>query len=226
MSESRATDQRPPAETRTRAFYDRISRRYDAVAEIWEHNSREQGVQALAVTRGETVLEIGYGTGHALEQLARTGAKVTGIDLSEGMRSVARQRLVEAGLDADVRLDLGDARVLPYQEGHFDAAFMSFTLELFDDEDLPRVLNEASRVLRAGGRLGIVALAEKDPPGLMAEIYTWLHEHFPHLVDCRPIDAVGALRAAGFRIRETTGMAILRLPVISVVAIKPDGAWY
>ncbi len=209
-----------------RAFYDRISKRYDTLAEAWEHSSRQQGVEALAVARGETVLEIGYGTGHALEQFAQAGAKVFGIDLSDGMRSVARQRLVEAGLVHAVRLDLGDARALPYEEGRFDAAFMSFTAELFEPEDLARVLGEAFRVLRSGGRLGLVALAEKDPPNLMSEIYSWLHEHFPHLVDCRPIDAVGTLRAAGFRIRETTGMSILRLPVISVVAMKPDGAWY
>ncbi len=225
MNDSRSISS-PPADDRTRAFYDRISRRYDALAEAWEHTSRHQGIEALAVARGETVLEIGYGTGHALQQLAGAGVKVVGIELSEGMRSVARQRLAEAGLDADVRLDLGDARALPYEDGHFDAAFMSFTLELFDREDVAKVLGEASRVLRAGGRLGIVALAEKDPPNLMTEIYNWLHEHFPHLVDCRPIDAVKALRAAGFRIRETTGMSILGLPVISVIAIKPDGAWY
>ncbi len=209
-----------------RVAYDRLSRRYDGVAEAWEHTSRRQGVEALDVSRGEKVLEIGYGTGHALEQLAGPGVRVCGIDLSEGMRAVARQRLVEAGLDNNVRLDLGDARALPYEEGHFDAAFMSFTLEHFGREDVPGTLGEASRVLRAGGRLGIVALAETDPPALMTEIYTRLHERCPHLVDCCPIDVVGALRAAGFRIRETTGMSVGGLPVISVVAIKPDGAWY
>ncbi len=220
------TDEPSAADNPTRDFYDRISRRYDAVAEAWEHTARQQGIEALALAQGESVLEIGYGTGHALEQFARAGAKVVGIELSEGMRSVARQRLVKAGLEQRVRLDLGDARSLPYEDGRFDTAFMSFTVELFDSQDRHRVLGEASRVLRAGGRLGIVALAEADPPGLMSQIYTWLHEHFPHLVDCRPIDAVGALRAAGFRIRETTGMSIMRLPVISVIAMKPDGAWY
>ncbi len=225
MNESRPISS-PPAEDPTRSFYDRISRRYDALAEAWEHTSRQQGVEALAIARGEAVLEIGYGTGLALEQLAATGVKAAGIDLSEGMRSVARQRLESAGLAHRVRLELGDARALPFDEGYFDAAFMSFTLELFSTEDVPKVLGEASRVLRAGGRLGIVALAEADPPDLMTEIYDWLHEHFPHLVDCRPIDVVGALRAAGFRIRETTGMTANRLPVLSVVAIKPDGAWY
>lgn len=213
-------------ENPTRSFYDRISKRYDVVAEPWEHAARQQGIEALAVARGETVLEIGYGTGRALEQFARTGARTVGIDLSEGMRSVAHKRLEKARLDKYVRLDLGDARALPYEEGRFDTAFMCFTLELFDEQDIPKVLGEACRVLRAGGRLGIVALAEADPPNLMVGIYKWLHQHFPHLVDCQPIDAVGALVAAGFRIRETTGMTIWRLPVISAVAIKPDGAWY
>ncbi len=214
------------ADDPTRTFYDRLSGRYDAIAEVWEHSCREKGVEALAVAKGESVLEIGYGTGRALEQFAGAGAKVVGLELSDGMRSVAKRRLAQAGLEEQVRLDLGDARALPYEDGRFDAAFMSFTLELFKPEDVAKVLKETSRVMRAGGRLGIVALAEKDPPDLMVEIYKWLHERFPHLVDCRPIDAVGALRAAGFRIRETTGLSIWRLPVAVVLAIKPDGAWY
>ncbi len=210
-------------ENPTRAFYDRISGRYDALADAWEHTSREKGVLALAVGRGERVLEIGYGTGHALVQLARAEAEVVGIDLSEGMRSVARQRLAEAGCEGSVQLDVGDARALPYEESRFDAVFMSFTLELFDAEEIPRVLAEARRVLRAGGRLAIVSLAEKDRPGFVTELYKWLHEHFPHLVDCRPIDVVAHLRAAGFRIREKIGMSVWGLPVTSVVAVKPDG---
>ncbi len=214
------------AEDPRRAFYDRISKRYDSLAEAWERDSRRQGVEALAVAKGEEVLEIGYGTGHALVRFAEAGARVVGIELSEGMRSQARQRLEQKALAGGLSLELGDARALPYQDGRFDALFMSFTLEQFSAQDIPRVLAEASRVLRAGGRLGIVTLAEKNPPNLMTEVYNWLHEHFPHLVDCHPIDAVGLLRAAGFRIREATGMSILGLPVMSVVAIKPDGAWY
>ncbi|MCP3964615.1 MAG: methyltransferase domain-containing protein [bacterium] len=213
-------------ENPTRAFYDRLSKRYDALADAWEHGSREKGVEALAIGPGEEVLEIGYGTGHALEQLARAKARVVGIELSEGMRSVAAGRIAGSGLEARIQMDLGDARALPYEDDRFDAVFMSFTLELFADAEIQQVLSEAKRVLRAGGKLGIVALAEKHPPNLMSEIYVWLHEHFPHLVDCRPIDTVGHLRRAGFRIRETLVMSIWSLPVVSVVAMKPDGAWY
>ena len=219
-------DEQTATENPTRAFYDRISKRYDIIADAWEHTSRKKGVEALAVGRGEAVLEIGYGTGHALVQLAHAGAEVVGIDLSEGMRSVARERIAREGLDASVRMDVGDGRTLPYEDGRFDAAFMSYTLELFDPQEIPGVLTEVSRVLRAGGRLGVVALAEKDHPGFMSELYKWLHEHFPHLVDCRPIDAIGHLRRADFRIRETIGMSIWGLPVVAVLAIKPDGAFF
>ncbi len=214
------------AEDQTRTFYDRLSTRYAAVAATWEHAARQRGIEALAVATGETVLEVGYGTGHALTQLAQAKAAVSGLDLSKGMRSVARQRLAEAGLDRDVRLDLGDARSLPYKEGRFDAAFMSFTLELFDSDDLPKVLAEANRVLRAGGRLGVVAMAQKDPPDLMNEVYQQLYQQLPHLAGCQPIDAFGALRAAGFQIREAIGMHAERLPLISIIGIKPNEAWY
>ncbi len=220
------TDRQSAADDATRSFYDRVSERYDAVAEDWEHASRQQGLKALAVTGEESVLEIGYGTGHALARLAQAAPEVVGLDISDGMRSVARRRLVETGLDGNVGLDLGDARVLPYQKGRFDAVFMSYTLELFDPVDIVQVLAEASRVLRAGGRLGIVALAQTDPPSLMDEIYQRFHDRLRHYAGCQPIDAFGALRAAGFQIREATGMTVRRLPLISMIGIKPDGAWY
>ena len=94
------------------------------------------------------------GTGHSLAQLAdAVGAegKVFGIDLSEGMRARARERL----------LSCGDATRLSYPDGSIDAVFMSFTLELFDTPEIPQVLAECKRVLRAGGRIGVVAITKE-----------------------------------------------------------------
>jgi hypothetical protein len=54
----------------TRKFYDRISNVYDALADANEHTARKKGLALLAVQRGESVLEIGFGTGHSLVALA------------------------------------------------------------------------------------------------------------------------------------------------------------
>ena len=72
----------------TKALYDKISKVYDLLSETTEGPVREAGLQMLAPQPGETVLEIGYGTGHALVWLARAvgpSGKVHGIDLSDGM---------------------------------------------------------------------------------------------------------------------------------------------
>ena len=74
----------------TRAFYDKISGVYDLLAEHSEGPVRQTGLDRLALARGERVLEIGYGTGHCLVQIAKAvgpEGKVFGIDLSEGMRA-------------------------------------------------------------------------------------------------------------------------------------------
>lgn len=83
-----------------KTFYDRISGAYDAIADVGEHRARERGLEALAVQPGECVLEIGFGTGHSLIELAKavgpTGC-VCGVDISDGMYDVARHRLIANG---------------------------------------------------------------------------------------------------------------------------------
>lgn len=217
----------PTGPNATRAFYDRISRAYDLLADAGEHDARDAGLRLLGVRARERVLELGFGTGHALVQLARAvgeSGSVCGIDLSPGMTEVARERLLAAGLLERVDLRCGDVPPLPYLDGSFDAAFLSFTLELFPDETISAILAELRRVLRPEGRVGVVAMSA-PPSGardsLLERAYRWMHRHFPHIVDCRPIDVEGTLRAAGFRITRRTGLEIWTLRVAAVVAIAP-----
>jgi len=191
----------------TRAYYDKISAVYDLLAERSEGPVRQAGVDSLGLRAGERVLEIGYGTGHSLVQLARAvgpDGQVFGIDLSDGMRARALERLEKEGLSARVELLCGDATRLPYADSSMDAVFMSFTLELFDTPEIPRVLRECRRVLRGGGRMGVVAITKEAQEGFAVEAYEWTHRHFPNLLDCRPIFARRALEEAGFLIREAT----------------------
>src|SRR5215831_7142347 len=104
----------------TRAFYDKISGVYDLLAEHSEGPVRQAGLDKLALGQGERVLEIGYGTGHCLVQLAETvgpEGKVFGIDLSEGMRLRAQERVEKEHLVDRMELTCGDATHLPYSDG-------------------------------------------------------------------------------------------------------------
>jgi demethylmenaquinone methyltransferase/2-methoxy-6-polyprenyl-1,4-benzoquinol methylase len=208
----------------TRTFYDRISRVYDALADASEHEGRERGLELLAPAPGERILEVGFGTGHGLVALAEAvGASghVSGIDLSEGMARVSRQRLADAGVEDRVDLRVAAAPPLPWADASFDAVTMSFTLELFPDAVIPEILSETRRVLRPGGRLGVVSMSASAPgesDSALTNTYKWLHRHFPHIFDCRPIDVPSHLREAGFDPRQAEEMSIWTLPVVALVA--------
>lgn len=206
----------------TRAFYDKISGVYDLLAEDSEGPVRQTGLDKLALALGENVLEIGYGTGHSVVQLAEAvgpAGKVFGIDLSEGMRVRARERVEKEHLSDRVELTCGDATHLPFPNGSMDAVFMSFTLELFDTPDIPQVLAECKRVLRMGGRIGVVAITKEGKEGFAVEAYEWTHKHFPNLLDCRPIFVRRALENCGFSIKDAI-ITNMWVPVEIVVAEK------
>ena len=209
-------------------FYDRISGFYDSIANANEHTARELGEKLLALQPGESVLEVGYGTGNTVLNLAeKVGpqGKVSGIDVSDGMQTVAQAKVDEAGLSANVDLKVGDAISLDWPDETFDAVFLSFTLELFSESDAPTVLRECKRVLKASGRLGVVGMAtvnQDEHESLLEKTYIWMHRHFPHIVDCRPIDFAAAVQEAGFTVAKEERIEIWTMPVAALVAKKVD----
>jgi len=206
-----------------RTNYNRMSRFYDLFAGTSERRFTGIGLQMLAAWPGENVLEIGFGTGHSLVALMRSvgvSGKVTGVDISEGMLRMAQSRIKKAGLATQVDLRLGDAASLPFDADDFDAIFASFTLELFPSDEIPLVLAECRRVLRPGGRLGVVALAKEN--NRMVRLYEWFHLRWPQVVDCRPIFVRQGIETAGFQIKESVVKTMWGLPVEVVVAVKPQ----
>ncbi|MFC2095824.1 class I SAM-dependent methyltransferase [Candidatus Bipolaricaulota bacterium] len=247
------------AKSVTKANYDRLSRWYDWMAGSSERKAVQAGLDLLAASEGETILEIGYGTGRAIEALARAVGESghgIGIDISDGMRRVATARVQKAGLSEQVELVCGDATFLAaeltrnatppllpkvssrspgyrlqpekaglplslkHPEGMRDAIFMSFTLELFEEPEIPLLLAECRRVLKPSGRMVVVSMEKKANANAMVKLYEWAHRTFPKVVDCRPIHADRALAEAGFRVTQQTEMRMWGLPVSIVLAKK------
>jgi len=204
-----------------RQFYDRVSGFYDCIMGIFERKYAARALQSLSIQNGETVLEIGFGPGRCLKQIAQSvgdQGQAYGIDISPGMLEVTKRRLEMAQLIDRVELHCGDAAKLPYEENTFDAVFMSFTLELFDTPEIPEVLEEVKRVLKPTGRLGVVSMSRDYEESILLRLYEWAHNRWPKYVDCRPIYVEESLIDAGYRIQSKEKTRLIGLlPLESVI---------
>ncbi len=102
-------------------------------------------VEFLGDVRGQSVLDVGTGTGRAALALASRGARVRGIDASSEMLAVARRRADAAGLD--IEFTTGDAHALPVEDGGVDAS-VSLRV-LMHTPGWERCIGELCRVTRS-----------------------------------------------------------------------------
>lgn len=116
------------------------------------------------------VLEIGFGPGHLLADLATADYEAIGLDLSPAMLHLARRRLQRHGLPA--HLCRGYAEALPFAAAIFDAVVLTFPTALVYE---PACLHHLARVLRPGGRLLVVEMATLNGRGLLDRGLEWLY---------------------------------------------------
>jgi phosphatidylethanolamine/phosphatidyl-N-methylethanolamine N-methyltransferase len=124
---------------------------YDAFVAPFTASARRDSLRRLREGPHADVLLAGVGSGLDLPLLPR-GPRYTGLDLTPAMLARARRKAATLGLD--LRLDVGDARRLPYDDATFDAVVLHLILAVTPHPE--RVLAEAARVLRRGGRVLIL----------------------------------------------------------------------
>jgi len=145
-------------------MFDRIAPVYDAMNRTMTAglDRRWRRITAEAVVEpGDDVLDACCGTGDLAVAGARRGGQVTGLDFSERMLERARRKAPE------LEWIRGDVLAMPFGDGSFDAVTVGFGVR--NVEDLPGALVELRRVLRAGGRLGILEITR--PRGVLAPFY-------------------------------------------------------
>ena len=211
--------QRTRAEARK--HYDKISGIYDYVEGAFEKKYRDMALDHLEIKSGDDVLEIGFGTGHAIKDISdRVGSsgRVVGIDISPEMCKVSKDRLLAADFLKNVDLICADAVLMPLKDEIFDKIFMSFTLELFSEKEIKIVLKEARRILNTGGKICVVSLFREE--AVFVELYEIFHDLFPRILDCRPIYPKSMLENVGFEIEDEKIEKMGVLPIQIVTAIS------
>lgn len=214
----------PRTREEARRVYDRLSRFYGYTVGALGRRYSEKALRRLSIKEGETVLEIGFGTGYCLKVMAElVGEKgsACGVDISPGMIGKTRRRLEKAGLAKRVELCCGDATCLPFAGGAFDAVFISFALEVLDTPQIAEVLAEIKRVLKPGGRLGAACMSKENGKSPFVKVYEWMHKRCPKYIASRPIYAERAFRDAGYRIAEKQRLKIFGLPAEIIIAAPP-----
>lgn len=117
-------------------------------------NQRLRTLSAMALRRGESVLDAGCGTGLLLEQQALavgSQGRAEGVDSSKDMLERASERCADM---SQVQLQQGNVETLPFEDASFDA--VSCTQTLLYVENLAKALAELQRVLKPGGRIAVL----------------------------------------------------------------------
>jgi len=144
-----------------RAMFDAIAPRYDLVNRIMTFGLdirwRRRAVRSLGLAPGSTILDAAAGTGDLCRVLSAAGLHPVGFDLSFGM--LAHARTAAPLLQAD-------ALRLPFPDAAADGLVSGFALRNF--VDLGAFLRETARVVRPGGRIALLDVAEPDNPVLKA----------------------------------------------------------
>lgn len=149
---------------KVRELFGLIAHRYDLLNDLQSlglHRFwKRRLVRLVRVGPDQQVLDVCCGTGDVTLALARTGAEVTGVDFSPEMLTLARRRAARARVA--VRFLLGDALALPFPSASFDAVTCSYGLRNL--ADFAAGVTELARVLRTGGRLGLLDFGKPAHP--------------------------------------------------------------
>jgi demethylmenaquinone methyltransferase/2-methoxy-6-polyprenyl-1,4-benzoquinol methylase len=152
-----------------RDLFDGLADRYDLLAEVlsFGQNRRWRAAMVDAVAGVDPplqrVLDVATGTaGVALMLTERTGADVTGLDVTEEMLRLGRARVAARGRADRIRLLVGRAEQLPFPDATFDAVTFTYLMRYVADP--AATIRELARVVRPGGYVASLEFAVPTHP--------------------------------------------------------------
>jgi demethylmenaquinone methyltransferase / 2-methoxy-6-polyprenyl-1,4-benzoquinol methylase len=145
------------------SMFNNISPKYDllnhllsgGIDKLW----RRKAINLLKKEHPSLILDVATGTGDfAIASLRANPSKVIGVDISEGMLKIGREKIRKLGLEKIIEMVSGDSENLQFQDNNFDAIIVGFGVRNF--EDLEKGLEEMHRVLKKGGTLLVLEFSK------------------------------------------------------------------
>lgn len=164
----------PQPDQEPRRWDDHVSV-YEAVFEPFTLQFAHAAISTLGLASGQSVLDVGAGSGGAALALAEQGLRVTAIDASSRMVERILTRAAERGLA--IRAQAMDGQSLEFDDAIFDAALSVLGIILFPDA--ARGLAEMRRVVRPGGRVSVVTWTQPQNYELAAELRAAIQSVWP-----------------------------------------------
>lgn len=167
-------------------MFDRIAHRYDTLNRILsggiDIHWRKKLIQCLPSRPQLTLLDLATGTADVLLTLCKSvpGIKhADGMDLSEKMLDIGRQKVQQAHLESTITLSTGDAGAIPAADNTYDAATISFGIR--NVPSVSECLQEMHRVLKPGGRALILEFSTPTNPIFRKAYFTYLRHVLPRI---------------------------------------------
>lgn len=158
---------------RTKAIW--MAGDFGKIAKSYEPGAAEF-INRMNLRGGERVLDVACGTGNLTIPAARTGARVSGIDIAPNLLAQAQAWARAEGLA--ISFEEGNAEQLPYADGAFDTVVTMFGAMFAPRAD--RAAAELMRVCRSGGR---IAMASWTPDGFIGQMFQIVGKHVPPASD-------------------------------------------
>lgn len=178
MPEVKPYNQTQPKKEQVAEMFNNIAFRYDflnSLLSLGIHKGwRKKAVRILKSKQPQVILDVATGTGDfAIEALQTNAKKIIGVDISEGMLNVGREKIKKLNLTDKIELQVADAEHLPFTDNYFDAITVAFGVRNF--ENLESGLKDMLRVLKPGGDLVIIEFSK--PKGFFSYLYKIYFKH-------------------------------------------------
>ncbi len=166
------------------AMFDNIAHKYDFLNRFMSAGIdvgwRKRAIKELVLLRPKVILDVATGTADValLTNKILHPNKIIGIDISEGMLKLGREKIEKLNLQKTIQLQLGDCENLSFEDNYFDAITVAFGVRNF--ENLEKGLKEVLRVLKPQGKFVVLECSKPQKQGIKGFYNFYMNKIMPN----------------------------------------------